>query len=134
MVAGESPSRDGHPDRLKITRTSSAALLFQHVRNCHRRYFVTLVIATFRDAPVSRHDLHPFKSYPVSYPWLSTSFDEKDTRGDYEALASEGLSYEELLPGLRKLGHSSPEGIQISNAGGHRSYQRDSFGRIDSKH
>jgi uncharacterized membrane protein YcaP (DUF421 family) len=31
---------------------------------------------------------------------------------DYEALASEGLSYEELLAGLRKLGYSSPEGIR----------------------
>ncbi|MFY4729401.1 DUF421 domain-containing protein [Nitrospira sp. BLG_2] len=33
---------------------------------------------------------------------------------DYEALASEGLSYEELLAGLRKLGYSSPNGISIA--------------------
>ncbi len=33
---------------------------------------------------------------------------------DYNALASEGLSYEELLAGLRKLGYSSPEGIRIA--------------------
>ncbi|MGZ8375236.1 MAG: DUF421 domain-containing protein [Nitrospira sp.] len=31
---------------------------------------------------------------------------------DYEALASEGLSYEELLAGLRKLGYSSPKEIR----------------------
>jgi uncharacterized membrane protein YcaP (DUF421 family) len=31
---------------------------------------------------------------------------------DYEALASEGLSYDELLAGLRKLGYSCPEGIR----------------------
>ena len=35
-------------------------------------------------------------------------------RVDNEALASEGLSYEELLAGLRKLGYSSPE--EISSA------------------
>ena len=33
-------------------------------------------------------------------------------RVDYHALKSEGLSYEELLAGLRKLGYSSPEGIR----------------------
>ena len=30
---------------------------------------------------------------------------------DYQALASEGLSYDELLAGLRKLGYSCPEEI-----------------------
>jgi len=33
---------------------------------------------------------------------------------DHEALQREGLSYEELLAGLRKLGYSSPEGIQTA--------------------
>lgn len=33
---------------------------------------------------------------------------------DYEALAREGLSYDELLAGLRKLGYPSPEGIRIA--------------------
>jgi uncharacterized membrane protein YcaP (DUF421 family) len=37
-----------------------------------------------------------------------------NARVDYEALESEGLSYEELLAGLRKLGYSSPEGIKIA--------------------
>jgi uncharacterized membrane protein YcaP (DUF421 family) len=36
----------------------------------------------------------------------------QNARVDYEALASEGLSYEELLAGLRKLGYSSPDGIR----------------------
>jgi uncharacterized membrane protein YcaP (DUF421 family) len=36
----------------------------------------------------------------------------QNARVDYEALASEGLSYDELLAGLRKLGYSSPEGIR----------------------
>jgi uncharacterized membrane protein YcaP (DUF421 family) len=36
----------------------------------------------------------------------------QDARVDYEALESEGLSYDELLAGLRKLGYSSPEGIR----------------------
>jgi uncharacterized membrane protein YcaP (DUF421 family) len=36
----------------------------------------------------------------------------KNALVDYEALASEGLSYEELLAGLRKLGYSSPDGIR----------------------
>ena len=36
----------------------------------------------------------------------------QNARVDHEALASEGLSYEELLAGLRKLGYSSPEGIR----------------------
>ncbi len=38
----------------------------------------------------------------------------QNSRVDYEALESEGLSYEELLAGLRKLGYSSPEGIRIA--------------------
>ncbi|OQW32658.1 MAG: hypothetical protein A4E19_04650 [Nitrospira sp. SG-bin1] len=36
----------------------------------------------------------------------------KNARVDYEALESEGLSHDELLAGLRKLGYSSPEGIK----------------------
>lgn len=36
----------------------------------------------------------------------------QNARVDSEALASEGLSYEELLAGLRKLGYSSPEEIK----------------------
>lgn len=36
----------------------------------------------------------------------------QNARVDHEALASEGLSYDELLAGLRKLGYSSPEGIR----------------------
>ncbi|MGZ8380483.1 MAG: DUF421 domain-containing protein [Nitrospira sp.] len=36
----------------------------------------------------------------------------QNARVDYEALASEGLSYDELLAGLRKLGYSSQEGIR----------------------
>jgi uncharacterized membrane protein YcaP (DUF421 family) len=36
----------------------------------------------------------------------------QNARVDHEALASEGLSYEELLAGLRKLGYSSPEEIR----------------------
>ncbi len=32
----------------------------------------------------------------------------------FEALEDEGLSYEELLAGLRKLGHSGPEGIRLA--------------------
>ena len=38
----------------------------------------------------------------------------RNARVDYDALASEGLSYEELLAGLRKLGFSSPEGIRVA--------------------
>jgi uncharacterized membrane protein YcaP (DUF421 family) len=38
----------------------------------------------------------------------------QNARVDYQALESEGLSYEELLAGLRKLGYSSPEGIRIA--------------------
>ncbi len=38
----------------------------------------------------------------------------QNARVDYDALQSEGLSYEELLAGLRKLGFSSPEGIRIA--------------------
>jgi uncharacterized membrane protein YcaP (DUF421 family) len=38
----------------------------------------------------------------------------QNARVDYAALESEGLSYEELLAGLRKLGYSSPEGIKIA--------------------
>lgn len=38
----------------------------------------------------------------------------RNARVDYDALASEGLSYEELLAGLRKLGYSSPEGVRIA--------------------
>ena len=38
----------------------------------------------------------------------------QNARVDYNALESEGLSYEELLAGLRKLGFSSPEGIRIA--------------------
>jgi uncharacterized membrane protein YcaP (DUF421 family) len=33
---------------------------------------------------------------------------------DHDALQHEGLSYEELLAGLRKLGYSSPDGIQTA--------------------
>jgi len=36
----------------------------------------------------------------------------QNARVDHEALASEGLSYDELLAGLRKLGFSSTEGIR----------------------
>ncbi len=36
----------------------------------------------------------------------------QNARVDHEALASEGLSYDELLAGLRKLGYSSPDGIR----------------------
>ena len=36
----------------------------------------------------------------------------QDARVDYAALANEGLSYQELLAGLRKLGYSSPEQIR----------------------
>jgi uncharacterized membrane protein YcaP (DUF421 family) len=36
----------------------------------------------------------------------------QNARVDHEALVSEGLSYEELLAGLRKLGYSSPEEIR----------------------
>ncbi len=36
----------------------------------------------------------------------------QNARVDYDALASEGLTYEELLAGLRKLGYSSPEEIR----------------------
>src|SRR5690348_373993 len=36
----------------------------------------------------------------------------ENARVDYDALESEGLSYEELLAGLRKLGYSSPDGIR----------------------
>lgn len=32
----------------------------------------------------------------------------------FEALDDEGLSYEELLAGLRKLGHSGPDGIRLA--------------------
>jgi uncharacterized membrane protein YcaP (DUF421 family) len=38
----------------------------------------------------------------------------QNARVDYQALESEGLSYEELLAGLRKLGYSSPAGIRIA--------------------
>ncbi len=38
----------------------------------------------------------------------------RNTQVDFNALAMEGLSYEELLAGLRKLGYSSPEGIRIA--------------------
>lgn len=33
---------------------------------------------------------------------------------DHDALAEEHLSYEELLAGLRKLGHSDPQGITLA--------------------
>ena len=36
----------------------------------------------------------------------------QNARVDHEALAREGLSYEELLAGLRKLGYSSPDEIR----------------------
>jgi uncharacterized membrane protein YcaP (DUF421 family) len=36
----------------------------------------------------------------------------QNARVDYEALDNEGLSYEELLAGLRKLGYSSPAEIR----------------------
>jgi len=38
----------------------------------------------------------------------------RNARVDFEALAREGLSYDELLAGLRKLGYSSPEGIRVA--------------------
>ncbi len=38
----------------------------------------------------------------------------RSARVDFDALAREGLSYDELLAGLRKLGYSSPEGISIA--------------------
>ena len=37
-----------------------------------------------------------------------------DGRVAYDALTEEGLSYDELLAGLRKLGHSSPSGIRLA--------------------
>lgn len=37
-----------------------------------------------------------------------------DGRVSFAALKDEGLSYEELLAGLRKLGHSGPEHIQLA--------------------
>jgi uncharacterized membrane protein YcaP (DUF421 family) len=36
----------------------------------------------------------------------------RNARVDYQALAREGLSFEELLAGLRTLGYSSPDRIQ----------------------
>jgi uncharacterized membrane protein YcaP (DUF421 family) len=44
----------------------------------------------------------------------------RNAQVDLNALTSEGLSYDELLAGLRKLGYSSPEGISINGA-----HQRD---------
>lgn len=38
----------------------------------------------------------------------------RNAQVDFQALDSEGLSYDELLAGLRKLGYSSPEGIRIA--------------------
>lgn len=38
----------------------------------------------------------------------------RNAQVDHEALAREGLSYDELLAGLRKLGYSSPEGISTA--------------------
>lgn len=38
----------------------------------------------------------------------------RDMRVDFDALAREGLSYEDLLAGLRKLGFSSPEGVRMA--------------------
>lgn len=38
----------------------------------------------------------------------------RNAQVDSNALASEGLSYDELLAGLRKLGYSSPDGIQTA--------------------
>lgn len=38
----------------------------------------------------------------------------RNARVDFDALAREGLSYDELLAGLRKLGYSSPEGIRVA--------------------
>lgn len=38
----------------------------------------------------------------------------RNAQVDFGALASEGLSYDELLAALRKLGYSSPEGIRIA--------------------
>jgi len=32
----------------------------------------------------------------------------------YDALADEGLSYEDLLAGLRKLGHAGPQGLRLA--------------------
>lgn len=36
----------------------------------------------------------------------------QNARVDHEALATEGLSYDDLLAGLRKLGYASPDGIR----------------------
>ena len=38
----------------------------------------------------------------------------RDGQVDHGALAEEHMSYEELLAGLRKLGHSSPQGIALA--------------------
>ena len=38
----------------------------------------------------------------------------RDGRVAFDALADEGLSYEDLLAGLRKLGHAGPEHIQLA--------------------
>ena len=38
----------------------------------------------------------------------------RNAKVDFNALTSEGLSYDELLAGLRKLGYSFPEGISIA--------------------
>lgn len=38
----------------------------------------------------------------------------RNARVDFDALDREGLSYDELLAGLRKLGYSSPEGIRVA--------------------
>jgi uncharacterized membrane protein YcaP (DUF421 family) len=37
-----------------------------------------------------------------------------DGRVAYDALEEEGLSYDELLAGLRKLGHDSPAGVRLA--------------------
>jgi uncharacterized membrane protein YcaP (DUF421 family) len=37
-----------------------------------------------------------------------------DGRVAHDALEDEGLSYDELLAGLRKLGHSSPDGVRLA--------------------
>jgi uncharacterized membrane protein YcaP (DUF421 family) len=38
----------------------------------------------------------------------------RDGQVSYEALEDEGLSYDDLLAGLRKLGHEGPQGIRLA--------------------
>ena len=115
-------SCNGHAARWKTAGGADHDIRFSHTHH-HQRCTADdgaprgysqcagLYCYRIRFAPAPCDGLRPLKLHPSNRASCPRPL-IRNARVDYNALASEGLSYEELLAGLRKLGYSSPEGIE----------------------